>query len=124
MESVVCAVTVEGKEAALPEQTTLPINDSPSQQVRRGGPRFEENLTANYSYHPLVSVHGALSFLGAPVVAPSGVIFGTLFVVGLRPGVLDGTSAELVELVARLLGNHPEVREVTDAASAAPQVTI
>ncbi len=124
LETVVCSATADGMETSLVEQVSLPINDSPTQQVRRGGPAFEVNLAGRFPYHPLVSTHGALSFLGAPVVASSGVIFGTLFVAGLRPGGLDGSSAQLVELVARLLGNHPEVQQVTEAASAAPRVTI
>lgn len=120
-ETIRCSAVAQQPEGVVaPEGLTLSMFNSPSDQGRHSGQYFEPDLPARYPTHDLVIFARAASHLGVPVATPEGETFGTLCISSSRPNGIDREVEALVELLARLLGNHPEVRASAGRALATP----
>ena len=118
VEQIRCSVRAEHDGALdVREGLVLSLSDSPSNQARRSGEYSEPDLRARYPNHDLTRLVRAASHIGVPVTSPDGYVFGTLCVSSSRPDGIARDNERLIELLARLLGNHPEVR-ASAAASA------
>jgi len=93
----------------------LSLSGSPSDEARRSGAYIEGDLPSRYPKHDLAKVVRAVSHLGVPVRTPEGSTFGTLCLSSVRQHAFADDLEQLVELLARLLGNHPEARAASPA---------
>jgi hypothetical protein len=94
----------------LSDSLVLSIDSSPSGQAMRDGSAYVADLGRRYAEHRLYELAGVRCHLAVPIVTPEGGIFGTLSISSARPLGIERQSEALVELFARLIGDHPEVR--------------
>jgi diguanylate cyclase (GGDEF)-like protein/PAS domain S-box-containing protein len=109
---------------SVPDTASWSLRGSPSEWIREGGASFDPQLRMTFPDHPLVHEHGATQFLGSPVTTADGTVFGTLMVLAFDGGQVDPAAAELVRLMSRLLGTHPEVAEILKAAANTRRIVI
>lgn len=117
-ERVICGVG-DGLQGMV-----LPLHRSPSAVVREGAERLVPDLQQGFARHKLAGEIGASWFLGAPVPGAADQVFGTLFVVGLAQPAPSHEVADLIDLLARLVANHPEVRNAPERVTATRRVIL
>ncbi|HUR50204.1 MAG TPA: EAL domain-containing protein [Acidimicrobiales bacterium] len=110
VERIRCSVAASGSSLDVHQGMVLSLSGSPSDEARRSGAYIEGDLASRYPAHDLAKVVRAASHLGVPVVTPEGSTFGTLCLSSSRAHAITNDVEQLVELLARLLGNHPEAR--------------
>jgi len=92
------------------DSMVLSIDASPSGQAMRDGSAYVADLRRRYAEHRLCELGGVRCHLAVPIVTPEGAIFGTLSISSARPLGIERESEVLVDLFARLIGDHSEVR--------------
>ena len=110
VERIRWSVSLPGTTLGVHPGLVLALSGSPSDEARRSGAYIEGNLPARYPTHDLTKTVRAVSHLGVPVATPDGATFGTLCISSSRENAITNDLEQLVELLARLLGNHPEAR--------------
>ena len=110
VETIRYSVSTAGTGIDAHPGLVLPLSASPSDQARRSGAYLEPNLTERYPNHDITKVVRSVSHLSVPVTTPEGGVFGTLCVASARPDAIAQDVESLVELLARLVGNHPQAR--------------
>ena len=110
VETIRYSVQRQGGTLDVHPGLVLPLPGSPSDEARRSGAYIEGDLTSRYPNHDLAKVVHGVAHLGVPVVTPDGTVFGTLCLSASRPHSISNDVEQLVELLARLIGNHPQAR--------------